>query len=350
MHVTAVRPSELGSSEAGEWQKFQQSSPIASNPFFSLGYTQARGRAEANARIAVVEDYGKIQAFIPYEVGDDNIATTLGGSETALDGLVTSNVPIDVRSVISNVSLRGWRFSRAPAEQRSLDPHRYQGGHHWTTVPFIDLSSGYDKYIQGLDDGVIKRISRTARYKRALQREMGTVSFEWNTANPEHLTQLLEWKSIQYNQAREWFSNPKALAVIRDVASMDNEYCRGVLGVLSAGPQTVAIMLSLQAPGTLAPWIMAYDSQFGRFSPGTIHLLALIEDATRHGVARIDLGYDLGQMGVYKARFSNCSYQVSGGGVWASRAEAAARSFYRRLRYRDLFEGPGGSPAPAKSG
>ena len=40
-------------------------------------------------------------------------------------------------------------------------------------IYFADLRDGYDGYIRSLPEGVAKRISRTARYRRALQREAG---------------------------------------------------------------------------------------------------------------------------------------------------------------------------------
>jgi hypothetical protein len=37
----------------------------------------------------------------------------------------------------------------------------------------------------------------------------------------------------------------------------------------------------------------------------------------------------------FKDRLGNGTYEVSGGGVWASRLEAAGRSLYRTAKYRD---------------
>jgi CelD/BcsL family acetyltransferase involved in cellulose biosynthesis len=96
MQVTVVRPCDLGKSEAAEWRAFQSSSLMKSHPFLSLTYVKAWGEANANARVTVVEDNGRIEAFIPYEIGDGKIASTIGGGQTAVDGVVSSGAPLDI--------------------------------------------------------------------------------------------------------------------------------------------------------------------------------------------------------------------------------------------------------------
>jgi hypothetical protein len=97
------------------------------------------------------------------------------------------------------------------------------------------------------------------------------------------------------------------------------------------GTRPLSIVLSLRCGHILAPWILAYDPEYSRFSPWTIQWLALFEGAATRGVEIIDFGYSQNE---YEHRFANASYQVSGGG-WASRLGSAARSFYRKARYRD---------------
>jgi CelD/BcsL family acetyltransferase involved in cellulose biosynthesis len=293
---------------------------------------QAVGHARANARIAVAEESGQIVAFIPYQVGGRKIAGPIDGLWTTLDGLISPNVPLDVRSMVRKAGLRGLRFRHAPAEQEALDPYRYSGNYHATTIPIMDLSAGYDAYISGMSDTVRKRMSRTATYRRALERKVGPVTLEWNSSNLEDLDRLLTWKSAQHDNVREWLSDPASLEFVRGLAFTKDDDCSGVISILSAGERPVAILLSLRREQTLSTWFPGYDPDFARFSPGMIQWFAIAEEAVRKGVTRIDFGYGENR---YKNRLGNASYSVSGGAVWASRAEAAGRSIYRRLRYRE---------------
>src|SRR5690348_14801528 len=100
MKVTVVRPEELGASEEKLWREFQELSPAVAHPCLSLPYARAAARVDKNGRVAVVEDGGRVCAFIPYSKEDDGVAGTLGGNQTALDGLVSSAAAIDLRAAV----------------------------------------------------------------------------------------------------------------------------------------------------------------------------------------------------------------------------------------------------------
>jgi CelD/BcsL family acetyltransferase involved in cellulose biosynthesis len=304
--MTVVRPAELGIGEEKLWREFQSTYPVGVHHFFSLTYARAVCRADESGRVAVVEDDGAIRAFIPYRKGDDGVATALGGGQTGLEGLISSNASLDLRRVVRSAGLRGWRFA--------------------------DLRNGYDAYVRALTASVRKRISRTATYRRALQRELGEVSFEWNSSDPSLLPLLLDWKSDQHESVRQWLSDPAIRTLLQDLTGSDNEDCSGVTSSLSAGSKPISIVLSLRYGHILAPWILAYDPEYSRFSPGAIEWLVLFEEAANRGVEMVDFGYGDDR---YKQRFGNATYSVSGGGVWASCLGSAARSLYRRARYRD---------------
>jgi CelD/BcsL family acetyltransferase involved in cellulose biosynthesis len=144
MQVTVVRPAELGISEEKQWREFQTSYLMAAHPNYSLTFARAACRADENGRVAVAEDGGVIRAFLPYTKGNDGIATVLGGGQTGVDGVISSNDPIDLRQVVRRAGLRGWRFGHAPAEQAAVNPYRYEGGYHSQEVRFADLRDGYD--------------------------------------------------------------------------------------------------------------------------------------------------------------------------------------------------------------
>ena len=205
-----------------------------------------------------------------------------------------------------------------------MDPYRYQGNYHSDDVHVIDLRNDYDSYLQSLP----KRSKR----RRALEREMGEVSLEWNSGDPANRDLLLKWKSAQFDYVRKWLSDPLSRTMVEELAASTNEDCSGVTSVLYAGSEPIAISLNLQADRILAGWIIGYDPEYARYSPGALMQVAHLEEARRRGVEIIDFGYgDTAQ----KREFGNASYRVSGGAVWASRVESAARSLYRRTRYRN---------------
>jgi CelD/BcsL family acetyltransferase involved in cellulose biosynthesis len=330
MRVTVVRPEELGASEEKLWREFQDLSPAAAHPCLSLPYARAAARVDEGGRIAVVEDGGGVSAFIPYSIEADGVAATLGGTQTALDGVVSSDAAIDLRAAVRGAGLRGWRFSRAPIEQRSLDPYRYQGSYHTNFIYFSDLRDGYDSYTRGLQKSGKNEIRGAARRRRALAREVDEVRLEWASHNPAYLPLLLDWKSKQFASFGKWLSHPANGVLVRELANIDGADCAAVTSVLYADARPISIILSLRRGRILSQWIASYDTEYSRFSPGTIHMLAMFAAAPQHGVEIVDFGYGGDR---YKQRFSSGAVAVGGGGVWASRLGGVARSLYRKARF-----------------
>jgi CelD/BcsL family acetyltransferase involved in cellulose biosynthesis len=339
VRVTILRPGELGPEEARLWAKFQQLSPITLNPFLSLAFAQTVDRFRSNARVAVIEEEGKVEAFLPFELASRTVAVPIGSPMNDLQGFIHSGLPIDARRVIKDAGLRGWRFGQVPAEQRALTPYHYEGT--MIEARAIDLSGGYESYFNGRSKSLTTKIMRQ---RRSLERRVGPVSLEWRDSRPgDSLRQLIAWKSCKYHGTEVLFSDPTALGILEEIGMLEDENCRGIVSVLCAGERPVAINLGMTSPRGLTGWFASYDRELSRFSPGTMLILAVAEEAASRGIGYFDLGY--GQDS-YKFRLANTSYPVAGGAVWASRTEQAARRLYRQLRSHH----PRGEAEQANSG
>lgn len=312
--MTVVRPGDLGIAEAELWWKFQHLAPSALNPFMSLTYAQTVDRFRANARVIVVEDQGRIEAFLPFELTPHGVGMPIGYPMNNLHGFIGSGLPVDPKWVVKKARLRGWRFDFVPIEQRAFAPFHYEG----TTVPcqVIDIKGG------------LSHISGRRKARRALEQQLGTVTLEWHSTQPAHIDQLIEWKSRKYHGTSLLFSDPTARSIIEELATSDSNDCAGVVSVLFAGEQPAAVHLGLLGPRSLAGWFMSYDPALSRFAPGMMLWLPLAKAAEERGISQIDLG--AGQ-DAYKPGLSNDSYMVAGGAVWVSRAEAVVRKTYRRV-------------------
>jgi CelD/BcsL family acetyltransferase involved in cellulose biosynthesis len=324
MRVRVVRPDELGPSEASLWASFQELSPELGNPFLSLTFARLVGQFRPNARIAVVEEDGAIAAFLAFELRPRRMAMPIGYPMNNLQAFVGRDAPLDARRVIRKAGLRGWRFIAAPARQRALASHQYEG----TAVdaPVIDLSDGYKSYYLSRSK---KFLEDDRRHSRSLERQVGPLSLEWGTSAAADVGRLIQWKTARYGGARELFADETARRIVEEASATRNEDCGGLVNVLRAGDRVVAVISGLTGPSGLSGWFTAYDEQMRKFSPGTLALLATAEEAERRDIIRIDMG--AGQDD-YKLRLANASYPVIGGAVWAFAGEHAARRVYRRSR------------------
>ena len=174
MRVTVVRPGDLGPGEASLWARFQKSCPDLQNPFFSLTFARAVDRHRAHARVAVVEDGGIIQAFLPFDLGPQRIGMPVGHPMNNLQGFISEDTAIDAKQVIRKAGLRGWRYTAAPVSQRDLTVHHYAGA--LEDAPFIDLSDGYESYLASRSKKFIRNFKQQWR---SMERRVGPASLEW---------------------------------------------------------------------------------------------------------------------------------------------------------------------------
>jgi CelD/BcsL family acetyltransferase involved in cellulose biosynthesis len=327
MRVTVMKPGDLGPAEAARWAELQRTPPVTLSPFLSLTFAQTVGRHRPGARVAVVEDGGQIEAFLPFDLTARGMALPIGYPMNNLQGFVCSAAPVDAKAVLRQAGLRGWRFKHAPADHEPLRPHRYTGSDSQCLL--VDLSAGYDVYHKGLSKSLTAEI---ARRRRALERRFDAVSLEWHSAEPAAaLNKLIEWKSKMYGPSRELFADPAATRIVEELSTSASDDCAGVLSVLSAGPDPIAVALWLAEPHGLAGWFTSYNAEFRKSSPGLMILLAVAEEAASRGITLFDFG---GWPDDHKRRIANGSYPVVGGAVWARRSEEMARRAYRRFATR----------------
>ena len=318
MRVTVVRPGDLGAAEATLWRSFQDSTPQGLNPFMSFTFTQTVDRFRPSARVAVVEDEGHIVAFLPFERRAYGAAMPIGHPMNNLQAFMSDGFPMDMRWAVKQARLAGWRFTCVPADQRVLVPFHHEG----TTVscPVIDLAKGD-----------LSLIGARKKARRALEKQFGPVSLEWNNAQPAHIERMIDWKSHKYHGTARLFSDQTARSIVECLATSTDSDCSGVVSVLFAGEQPIAVHIGLLGPRSLAGWFMSYDPALRAFAPGMMLWNPLAAAAAEREVTQIDLG--AGQ-DIYKFGLSNDSYMVAGGAVWARRSEAAARKLFRRFRAR----------------
>jgi CelD/BcsL family acetyltransferase involved in cellulose biosynthesis len=327
MRVTVLHPNELGPNEANLWSMFQRTTPATTSPFLSLTFAQAVGRARPSARVAVIEMDGTIEGFLPFELAGPRVALPIGWPMSDVQGIVGSGAPIDPRWVVKNAGLRVWRFDRLPFEQFAFAPYQRST----FESPVMDLSNGYESYLKAVNDKSKSLTSTNARKRRALEREIGPVVFEWNSSRSEDFRRVIDWKTEQYRRTggRELFSDPTALQIAEEVAASSAEDCSGIVHVLLVGERPIATGFNIMGPSGLSGWFPVYDPEFGDFSPGTMMHLALAEEASNRGVPQIDLG---GGEQPYKLKLATGSHTLAKGAVYASRAEDESRKLYRRMR------------------
>ncbi|SDQ32658.1 GNAT family N-acetyltransferase [Thermostaphylospora chromogena] len=289
MRITVVHPKELGEAEVTRWRELQKASPSLDNAFLSVEFTLTMGRLRDYVRVAVIEDDDTVVGFFPYERHGFGVGKPLGGFLTTCHGLISvPELKIDARELLRACKLNVIDFDHLVAGQPTFAPYESDV----RPAPIMDLSSGFDAYIEQVRANSPKNF-KTVRYKeRKLGREQGAVRFEWNSLDPATMRTLLAWKSDQYRRTGrvDRFAQPWIVELVEQCHAMQTDDFAGVLTMLYAGDVPVAGHFGLRTATSLVGWFPAYDPEYARYSPGIMHHLHMAEHAAKAGLRTVDMG------------------------------------------------------------
>ncbi|MFI0357033.1 GNAT family N-acetyltransferase [Actinomadura sp. 9N407] len=285
MKITIVRPDDLGEAEVARWRELQGTDPDLANPFLSPEFTLGVGRFRDSVRVAVLEEGGKVAGFFPYERGPLGVGHPVGFGLTDLQGIVApSDLRLDARTLLRACGLGVWDFDHLLAHQLPFAPfHTVR-----RVEPVMDLGGGFAAFEEEMRKAAPKT-HKTIRYKeRKLGRDVGEVRYDFSSADTADLTRLMAWKSDQYTRTgrTDRFARPWIVDLVRHF----HQTGFGVLSVLRAGDEPVSAHFGLRSGTVMAGWFPAYDTRFGKYSPGMIGHLRLAQGCADDGVTEIAMG------------------------------------------------------------
>ncbi|MEU8268708.1 GNAT family N-acetyltransferase [Sphaerisporangium sp. NPDC049002] len=288
MRISVVHPRELGPSEAARWRALQSGDPSLDSPFLSPEFTIETGRVREQARVAVLTDGSDIVGFFPYERHQLGIGMPMAAGLTDAQGMVhAKDIELDPQELMKSCGLAVFEFDHLQATQ-PLVPAK----HTRHPSPVIDLSDGYEAYVETLKQVSGKTYKSTAYKSRKLQRDFGELRHDFGVFDASVLRTLIDWKTDQYRRTgrADRFSRPWILRLVENLLRIDTEHFGASLDMIYVDGRPVAGHFGLRTKTTLAGWFPAYDPAFAKYSPGLIHHLAMAERAAGAGIRLIDMG------------------------------------------------------------
>jgi CelD/BcsL family acetyltransferase involved in cellulose biosynthesis len=320
MIARVVSPDALSEAEVAQWSALHRDLPSLASPYFSPAFASVIASVRSDVRVAVLEADGQTFGFFPFQRGTLGAGWPVGAMLSDYHGVIAEpDAAYDARALIRASGLKTWEFNHLVAAQTAFEPFQHS---LWDSQQ-IDLRSGYERYLAGVESAHGPWLRELRRKARKLEREGGELTFQHHTDDSAALETLFRWKSDQFTRTgtvdllkHDWIRD-----VLRKVHATQGAGFQGVLSLLLAGEQPVAAHLGLRSAGALHYWFPAYDPDFARCSPGLVLLLRLAESAALAGVDTFDLGtgdYD------YKRRLSNRVAVVARGAVETPSLRAAA--------------------------
>ncbi|VAX41604.1 hypothetical protein MNBD_PLANCTO02-1129, partial [hydrothermal vent metagenome] len=245
-------------------------------------------------------------------------------------GIVQSpQTTINAHELLKGCELKNWQFDHLVSSQQEFA--RWQM--RVEDSKYMNLSQGYKVYTEERKQAGTSQIANINRKCRKLQREIGTVRFEWHTDQKKVFDTILEWKSAQRKQTEtfdilqfDWVKQ-----FLNQIRSTQVDGFEGVLSTLYVKDQLVAAHLGMKTKTVFHHWFPVYDQALYKYSPGSILLLKTAEAAAERGVQRIDLGKGKER---YKTSLGSGSISVGEGVVELRPVHHAVRSLWFRTRER----------------
>ncbi|MFI8192355.1 GNAT family N-acetyltransferase [Streptomyces sp. NPDC085946] len=309
--VLVLRPDDLSPDDHQVWRELRTASAAPRNPFLDPVFTRAVGRVRPGARVAVLQEDGSPVGFFPYETGPLGQGRAIGlGVSDSQGAVLAPGVRPDARRLLRACSLSSWEFDNLESGQRLFVPHA--AGE--LPSPVVDVAGGFERYTEGLRARAPGFLRQTLAKERRLARQVGEVRFAYDTRDPDALRALMEWKSAQYRRTgrRDRFAQRWITGLVGLLARSEEPECRGVLSVLYAAGRPVAAHFGLRSRTVLSWWFPAYDRAYGRYSPGLVLHLRMLEAAAADGIALVDLGSGAAR---YKESFKTRDLRVYEGAV-----------------------------------
>jgi CelD/BcsL family acetyltransferase involved in cellulose biosynthesis len=331
MKVEICHPKELDSSQIDHWRALQSTNEGWASAFVSPGFARQMGQVRDDTRVAMVKDGGDVAAYFAFQARGSGWGQALGYGVSDQQAVIRApGFEYCHSELLNSCGLGVWEFDHVGEG----NPELHSFIESWTTGSVMDISNGYEQY---LDDANLRstKLFKTSRSKqRRLASAYGELTFELDSSDKSAFKSLLEWKSQQYKRTgrTDRFSIGWIRSLIESLLDADSPDCKGLLSVLRAGDRVVAVHFGLRAGDQLGLWFPAYDTEFSKYSPGTIFHLRLAEEAAKAGIRQLDLGKGSES---YKSELRTHEYPI-GEGALSRFSMAATMSWMRRVPKRSV--------------
>ena len=319
MNTQVCRASELDAEDIGRWRELQAGDPRLQSAFLCPEVARTVARFRDDVFVLVLEDGNEIVGYLPYERHKFGVGKALLYGIADQQGVICrSDVELNRNDLLRGAGISVFEFDHLVAHQAAwFLPTSIS----YESSPIVDISDGYDTWLEEKRSKPKGRIKGALYKTRRLERELGTISFEYESKDPDDLDRMTEWKSLQYARTGrcDRFANSWLKHFLVEISAINEGEFSSKVSTLRAGDNILAVCLSLRAYDKLGSWFPSYDPEMSAHSPGLVSTLKLVEAAAADGVRSFDLGKGAED---YKESFKNREIYVASG--WCERPSVAA--------------------------
>jgi len=320
MKVSVIRASDLDDACKSQWTKIQQSDNNLMSPYFCVEFTEALAAVRDDVYVAVIEEGSNIVGFFPYHRRSLGFGRPIGLGLSDYQGVIANpDAEWSADELLRSCGLVRWKFDHLIASQT-----QFQSYHQSVEPsPIIEVADGFEAYKERRMQMGGSELKTVQRKFRKLKNEHEGYRFIELDLSLDRLDQVFALKSAQCREtgAYDYFSMPWTRAFVRHLLGIRTPNFSGVLSSIMLGERCVAVHFGIRSDKVWHWWFPCYDKSFGRYSPGLILLMEIIQSASDSALCHVDLGKDqvrykqnlmTGSVAVASGELSNSSI-INGG-------------------------------------
>lgn len=289
MKTTVITPAELTVELLECWKALCRASDIYRSPFYWPQFTLAVGKVRSDTRIAVYEQRGEVNGFLPFHLGRGGSGKPVGGQLNDYQGPVLApEFELTPRDLLEGADLSSYDYNHLPVTMESLAG----GATGYSSSPQMDLSQGYEAFVARKDKSWTKAKREIRRRCRKTEKDIGPLRFTFHDPSPavfarhfEMKNKLLERAGTRFRIGSDWIGE-----VLEQLRHVEDEDFGARMTTLHAGDRLIAAHFGLTARDVWHWWFPSYDLAAYKLGPGINLVDQCAMAAEHHGIATIDFG------------------------------------------------------------
>ena len=293
------------------WKSYCRAQAAYQSPFYWPQFTSAVAKIRDDVRIALFERKGEVVGFLPFHLTNSGAGKPIGGELNDYQGpILAPRVQMSPAELLQAACITSYDYNHLPVSFTKLSA----SAHSQSISPQMDLSEGYDAFVERKDSRWTKAKREMRRRYRKTEKDIGPIRFQYHTDSSKIFAQHTAMKNSLYARAGtrfrikdDWIG--RVLELLRN--TQDEEFS-GVLTTLHAGDRLLASHFGLRTKCTWHWWFPAYDLEAYKLGPGINLVDQCAMAATGKGISLIDFGRG---DGAFKLLFADTQVDLCEGAI-----------------------------------
>lgn len=335
MKIEVVPGRALATDLLTSWTRILDADPRLTSPYFTPAFTAHVASVRDDVHVGIASDSSGVRGILPFQRGALGVGRPVGGALSDYQAfIVEPGFEYDPRELVRGCRLASLRYDHLLAHQVAFEPFHTSRAES----PVMDLSGGYEAYVEARKAAGSQEIRNLPRKARKLEREVGSLRFEVRSTSAADMSTLRAWKSAQCLAVggADVFEAPWVRALMDRIWHDSGERFEGLFSTLHAGETLVAAHFGMRSRTVWHWWFPVYSHEHSPYSPGIVLLMKMAEVAGTMGLTVIDFGKGDNE---YKQRMKTGSIPLAEGVV---DLPSAASALGRARRWAERTAGAGG--------